>query len=129
MARRWKKIYQLGRKAVDRFIDDDCTTMAAAIAYYTTFSIAPLLLMVIGIVGVVFGREAVQHYVQSQVQGLIGEGAATQVGAMIQNAGEHSSTGVVSGILGFLALLAGATGAFGQLQSSLNRVWHERAGR
>jgi membrane protein len=123
-ARSWKNIYQLSRKAVDRFIDDDCTTMAAAIAYYTTFSIAPLLLLVISIVGVVFGREAVQHYIQTQVQGLIGEGAATQVVAMIQNAGEHASKGIISGILGFLALLAGATGAFGQLQSSLNRVWH-----
>src|SRR5690349_16543237 len=101
MAGPWKNLYQMVRTTVDRFTDDDCTTMAAAIAYYTTFSMAPLLLMVISIVGIVFGRDAVQHYVQTQIQGLIGEGAAAQVGAMVQNAGEHASKGIISGILGF----------------------------
>src|SRR5690348_1907674 len=65
-------IYRLILPAVNHFMDDDCTTMAAAIAYYTTFSIAPLLLIVISIVGLVFGRQAVQHEIQVQIQGLIG---------------------------------------------------------
>jgi len=109
--------------AVSRFLDDDGTTMAAALAYYTTFSIAPLLLIVISIVGLVFGRQLVQHRIQVQIQGLIGPGAAGQVGAMLNNAGQHSSGGLVGAILGLIALLAGATGAFTQLQSSLNRIW------
>ena len=58
--------YQLISKAVTRFLGDDCTTMAAALAYYTTFSIAPLLLIIISIVGLVFGREAVQNEIQTQ---------------------------------------------------------------
>jgi len=112
------------KNAVNRFLDDDCMTMSAAIAYYTTFSIAPLLLIVIAIVGLIFGRDVVQRDIQTQVQGLIGSDAAKQVGAMVQNAGEHSSTGVMSAILGIIALIAGATGAFTQLQTSLNAVWH-----
>jgi len=98
--------------------------MAAALAYYTTFSIAPLLLIVISIVGLVFGRQAVQHQMQAQLQGLIGQGPASQIGAMVQNACQHSSTGVVGAVLGIIALVGGATGAFTQLQASLNRVWH-----
>lgn len=105
-------------------MDDDCMTMAAALAYYTTFSIAPLLLIIISIVGLVFGRQAVQHEVQGQIQGLIGSGPASQVGAMVQSAGRHSSTGILSAVLGILALLFGATGALTQLQSSLDRIWH-----
>src|SRR5438874_7384507 len=102
-------------KAVNQFIDDDCTTMAAALAYYTTFSVAPLLLIVVSIVGMLFGREAVQHQIQVQIQGLIGPGAASQVGAMVRDAGRNSSHGAMSAVLGVAALLIGATGAFTQL--------------
>lgn len=91
--------------------------MAAALAYYTTFSIAPLLLIIISIVGLVFGRQAVQHDTQTQIQGLIGQGSAGQVGAMVQNAGQHSSSGVLSAALGVVAPIIGATGAFTQLQT------------
>jgi membrane protein len=118
-----KSVVALARTAVGRFIDDDAMTMAAALAYYTTFSMAPLLLIVIAIAGLIFGRDVVQQQITSQVHGLIGAGAATQVGAMMQNASEHSKTGVLSAVLGFLALLFGATGAFTQLQSSLDRIW------
>ena len=118
------RFYRLITGSVSKFIDDDCTTMGAALAYYTTFSIAPLLLIVISIAGLVFGRAAVQHDIQSQIEGLIGKGAASQIGAMVQSAGQHSSTGIVGSILGIVVLLIGATGAFTQLQTSLNQVWH-----
>jgi membrane protein len=110
-------------KTVNRFIDDDCTSLAAALAYYTTFSIAPLLLIVISIVGVIFGMKAVQADIQAQVQGLVGPDAAKQIAAMVESAGKHSSAGPLNAALGILALLFGATGAFVQLQSSLNTVW------
>lgn len=116
-------VVTVAKTSINRFIDDDCMTMSAALAYYTTFSIAPLLLIIIGIAGLVFGRQAVQQEITTQIQGLIGQGAATQVGSMVQNASEHSSTGLLSTILGFVALLFGATGAFTQLQSSLDRIW------
>lgn len=98
--------------------------MAAALAYFTTFSIAPLLLIVIGIVGVVFGHKVVQQDIQAQIEGLIGQGAARQLGAMVQRAGQHSTTGAIGAVLGVIALFFGASGAFTQLQSSLNQVWH-----
>ena len=116
--------FRLVSKAIRQFIDDDCTTMAAALAYYTTFSIAPLLLIVISIAGLIFGRQAVQHQIESQIQGLIGQGAASQISGMLKNAAEHSSTGIVGAILGGMALLVGATGSFAQLQASLNQIWH-----
>src|SRR5207253_2631331 len=97
--------------------------MAAALAYYTTFSLAPLLLIVIGIVGLVFGRQAVQYEIQQQIQDLVGSGAAKEVGAMVESAGRHSSSGIPSAGIGLAALLIGATGAFAQLQSSLNLIW------
>lgn len=116
--------YELISKALNRFLADDCTTMAAALAYYTTFAIAPLLPIVMSIVALVFGRDVVQYEIQTQIQGLIGEGAATQAGAMVKHADQYGSAGVLSAVIGIIALLAGATGAFTQLQSSLNRIWH-----
>lgn len=117
-------VYRLVADAIRNFIADDCVTMAAALAYYTTFSVAPFLLIIISIVGLVFGRQAVQHDIQTQIQGLIGQGPAGQVGAMVRKAGQHSSLGVLSAALGVVALIIGATGAFTQLQTSLNRIWH-----
>jgi len=111
------------RRIADRFVDDDCTTMAAALAYYTTFSLAPLMLIVIGIAGVVFQRESVQHQIQRQIEYLVGSGAAKEVASMVESASTHSSHSVPSAVLGLVAVLLGASGAFSQLQSSLNQIW------
>ncbi len=112
------------KRTVSQFLDDNCSTMAAALAYYTTFSLPPLLLIIIAVVGLVVGRQAVQGSIQQQIQGLIGSGAAGQVETMVRAAGQHHSAGIVGGILGILALIFGATSAFAQLQSSLNSIWH-----
>ena len=119
----WRRNWELLKKAVNQFLDDDCTTLAAALAYYTTFSIAPLLLIVISIVGLVFGRDVVQHDIQVQIQGLIGPDAAKEIGAIVEKVGQQSSSGVIGAVLGIVALLIGATGAFSQIQTSLNRIW------
>src|SRR5947207_15130787 len=97
-----REAWDLLSKAVNQFIDDDCTTMAAALAYYTTFSLPPLLLIIISVVGLVFGREAVQGQIQQQIQSLIGGGAGTQVAIMVRSAGQHSSSGVVGVAIGIL---------------------------
>ena len=115
--------FQVASRSVSQFLEDDGTTMAAALAYYTTFSIAPLLLIVISIVGLVFGRDVVQHQIEREIQGLIGQGAGSQIGAMVKSAGQHSSSGLLAAILGGITLIFGATGAFAQLQASLNRIW------
>jgi membrane protein len=105
------------------FINDDCQTMAAALAYYTVFSLPPLLVIIIAVAGVVFGAETVETAIRQQVSGLIGQGAADQVSTMARHAGQKTSAGMIGTIIGIGALLLGATTAFAQMQASLNRVW------
>jgi membrane protein len=112
------------KRIIREFIDDDCSTKAAALAYFITFSLAPLLLIVIAVVGLVVGRQEVQGRLQEQIQNLVGSGAASQIQTMIQTASEHRQAGITGAIVGFLTLLLGATTVFVQLQAALNGVWH-----
>ncbi len=103
-------------------IEDDVPSLAAAIAYYTVFSLPPLLVVVVAVAGAVFGPEAVREALTGQVGSMIGAGAAGAIDGMIASAGDIGS-GIGSKIAGIAALLFGATGAFGQLQKSVNRAW------
>jgi membrane protein len=103
--------------------DDGSLDLGAALAYYTIFSLAPLLLIVTAVAGLVWGREAVQGQLVSQIQGIVGPQGAQAIQTMIANAGQHGS-GVLATILGLMTILFGATGAFAQLQSALDRVWN-----
>ncbi|HWR54201.1 MAG TPA: YihY/virulence factor BrkB family protein [Bryobacteraceae bacterium] len=111
------------KRTFREFVDDDCPTMAAALAYYTVFSLPPLLVIIITTAGFIFGAQTVQSAIQSQASKLIGEGVAQQVYTMVQHAGERPSTGIISTVIGVVLLLVGATGVFGQLQASLNKAW------
>ncbi len=112
------------KRTINRFLDDDCMMNAAGLAYYTTFSLPPLLLIIISVVGLVVGRQAVQHQIETQIGGLIGQGSGHEIGIMAQNAGQHSTSGIIGLILGVLILIFGATGAVTSLVTALNRVWH-----
>ena len=103
-------------------LDDDVPSLAAAIAYYTVFSLPPLLVVVVGVAGAVFGPEAVREALTGQVGSMIGGEAAGEIDGMIASAGDLG-TGVGSKLAGLAALLFGATGAFGQLQKAMNRAW------
>jgi len=116
-------VFSLLKGTVQSFMDDDCMTMGAALAYYTVFSLAPLLLMVISIAGLALGREAVQQSLVTQIGSLIGPDAATEVQTMLTHATQSKSGGIIGTVVGIIALLAGATGTFGSLQDALNRVW------
>jgi len=112
------------KKSFIAFMDDDCPSQAAALAYYTVFSLPPLLLIIISMVGPAFGNDAVQSRVLYQFRGLIGPGAADQIGAIISNVEHsHGHHGLAAG-LGLLALIFAATSAFVQLQTSLNHAWN-----
>ncbi len=111
------------KAAFKGFNDDDCMTQGAAIAYYTVFSLPSLLLIIVAVVGLFLGREAVQGQLQQQIQGLIGQGAGSQVQAMVSHANQHHGGGIVSTVIGIIALLFGASGAFIALQQALNRAW------
>jgi membrane protein len=96
---------------------------AAAIAFYTIFSLAPLLILAISIAGAVFGQEAAQNQIVEQIQGLIGKQGAQAVQAMIQNTQQPGAEGVLATTFGVATVLLGASGVFGQLQEALNTIW------
>ncbi len=117
------QMFQALKQTVSDFLDDNCTTLGAALAYYTIFALPPLLLVIIGIMGFVVGHEAAQARIQGQIQALIGASAGNQVGTIVAKAGQHSNSGIIGAIVGLIALLFGATSAFVQLQTSLNVIW------
>jgi membrane protein len=96
--------------------------MAAALAYYTVFSLAPILVIAIAVAGLVFGQEAAEGQIVGQISGLIGQTSAEALEAMIA-AARKPSTGITATVLGIATLIFGATGVFGELQDSLNTVW------
>ena len=118
-----KGSFDLLKGAAQDFVDDDCPRMAAALAYYTVFSLPPLLFLIITIAGVVLGQEAAEGQVKEQVSSLVGPEAAGQVQTMIENASERTSGGTLATLIGIVALVFGATGVFAQLQDALNRAW------
>jgi len=102
-------------------MEDKALRLGAALAYYALFSIGPLLIIVIGVTSLAFGRESVQHAVQQQLQSMVGENAAKTVESMM--AAHKEGTSVIATITGVVALLLGASGVFGQLQDALNTIW------
>lgn len=112
--------------AITGFSDDKGMKLSASLAYYTVFSLAPLLLLVISLAGVFLGREAIQGQVFSEINGLVGNQAAKQVEEMIKNL-EQSGQTTLSVIIGFITLLVGATTVFGEMQDSINTIWKVKA--
>ena len=102
---------------------DKVSVWAAALSYYTVFSLSPLLLVVIGIAGIVFGTQSVQMSIFHQIRGLIGHDGASLLETMVQRS-DKTSTGILATIIGGITLLLGASGVFGQLQEALNHIWN-----
>jgi len=120
---RVKSIWNLLRETFAEWQADKVPLWAAALAYYTAFSLAPLLVIAIAIASAVFGEEAARGEVVGQIQGLVGEPGAEAIQAMLQNTQKPGSGGVVATVVGIGALLLGASGVFGQLQEALNAIW------
>jgi membrane protein len=118
-----KHLFQLFMKAAKAWSSDYAPSMGAAISYYTVFSLAPLLIIVIAMAGAVFGREAVQGVIVAQLSGLMGEHGATVVQGVLAAAG-NSDKGLLAGLISFFVLLIGATTVFAELQHALDRIWH-----
>lgn len=116
-----RKLLGFARETFSEFGDDDCPRMAAALSYYTVFSLPAILILVITAVGSFWGDEAVRGGIQEQIAMVLGEQGASAVGTMIAGASERTAE---ANLLGILILLFGATGAFAQLQTALNAVWH-----
>jgi membrane protein len=121
---RWSAsaVGSLLRETYAEWSEDEAVRLAAALAYYTIFSIAPLLVVAIGLAGLVFGREAVQGHIVGQIAGLVGADGARAIEELIENASKPSA-GALAAVVGFLALLFGASGVVGELKAALNRIW------
>ncbi|MBT2323752.1 YihY/virulence factor BrkB family protein [Variovorax paradoxus] len=118
-----KQLFDLCRKAVMAWVDDYAPSMGAAISYYTIFSLAPLLVIVIAIAGAIFGREAAQGQIVEQISGLVGRDGAVAVESMLRSVDEPGK-GLIAGLASLVVLLIGATTVFAELQSALDRIWH-----
>jgi YihY family inner membrane protein len=117
-SQQWGMIQAAGKA----WLDDYATSMGAALSYYTLFSLAPLLIIVIAVAGMVFGEQAAQGEIVSQLRGIMGVDGALAVEGLLKAAREPVK-GVVATISGFAILLLGATAVFAELQSALDRIW------
>ena len=116
-------VFAIIKQSVRDFIDDDAPTMAAALSYYTVFSLPPLLVLLLTLLGAVLDPQDIQGTVEGQIRGLMGPEGGEQIRTIIANADRPGSGGLVATILGLVALVLGATGVFGQLQAALNKAW------
>jgi membrane protein len=119
----WSGTYwSMARESVAAWVADFAPSMGAAIAYYTAFSIAPLLVIVITIAGAFFGTDAASGYLYAQLADLLGPQGAATVRDMVNRAGK-TDEGIVAPIIGVVLLLIGATTVFAELQNDLDRIW------
>jgi membrane protein len=102
---------------------DNAPRMGAALAYYTIFSLAPLLIIAVAIAGLAFGMQAAQGEIAGQIQGLVGRDGAKAIQAMIQSA-HKPAHGLIGSMIGVFVLLLGASGVFCEIQDALNSIWH-----
>ena len=115
-------IWTMLKETVNGYIEDNALSRGAAIAYFTVFSIAPMLVICIAIAGLAFGQKAAQGAIVDQLQGFMGKQGAEAVQAMVASASNKSS-GVWATVIGVVTLLLTATGVFGEMQSALNAIW------
>ena len=103
--------------------EDEASLLAAALAYYTAVSIAPLLVLVVVIVGFFLGQQAAQSQLMTQLQGAMGKEGSQFLATILQNA-DQPKLASAAGILSFVTLIWGSTNLFAQLQNSLNKIWN-----
>ena len=120
-----KVIWQILREALAEFSRENVARLGAALAYYTLFALAPLLVVAIGVAGMVFGAEAARGEVVAQIDGLLGREGAEAIQSMLISANPPNRS-IPATIIGLVTLFLGATSAFAALQGALNEVWNAR---
>lgn len=118
----WSKIPRLLKSSGSDFMEDNCMTLGAAMAYYAITSIAPLLLLVLAIAGFVFGKEAASGQLNRQIEQLMGSNAGQAVEKMLATM-QNSGSNTAATVIGAIFVLLGASGVFASLQSALNQIW------
>jgi membrane protein len=115
-------VWSILKQAASGFSSDNVLKMSGSLAYSTIFSMAPLIIIIIFLADIFFGRQAIEGTIYGQIQEFVGKDAASQIQNMIRNASlSGKSKGAV--ILGVITLLLGATSVFGEIQDSINRIW------
>ena len=121
-----KAVWALLKETISNWSADRVPSLGAALAYYTMFSIAPLLVIAIAVVGLAFGTQAAQSTIVQEIGGLVGKNGAQAIQTMLQSA-QKPGVGTLAGIFGIVTLLLGAAGVFGELQDALNAIWRVRS--
>jgi len=116
------EIWKLLKDTVLSFIEDEALSRGAAIAFYTVTSLAPVLLIVIAIAGLAFGRDAAQSAIIGQLSGLMGPQTAEVLQSAMASA-SGASSGIIAMVVGVMTLMITASGVFGEMQSALNAIW------
>lgn len=119
-----KQLWRLLRETFAEWNDDNASRLAAALAYYTVFSLAPLLVIVVAIAGLFFGEQAAQGEIVGQIRGLVGQAGAEVIQTAVENANRPgNNSGIIATLISVALLIFGATGVFVQLQDALNTIW------
>lgn len=120
------KVFHLLGDAGKSFSDDEGFKLSASLSYYTIFALGPVLIIIISLAGIFFGREAVQGRIYQEINGLVGSDAALQIQDIVANI-QHSHATIAGAIIGAIVLVIGATGVFTEMQGSINFIWSVRA--
>ena len=116
-------VWKTGKEVVTNWGVHRCSAQSAALAFYTIFSLAPVLVVVITLAGAVWGEEAVRGQIFDEFKGLMGPDAALLVQEVLKSVAHRQASGWVPAMVGIVTLLLGATAIFGQLQDAINTVW------
>jgi membrane protein len=122
MRNKIKEGWQLTKQVIVEFSNDNILKYSASLAYYTVFSIAPMIIIIIAVCGFLFNKQALQGEIYGQIKDLVGSDAAIKIQNTITNIHLSNNTKLASTI-GFITLAIGATGIFGEIQDSLNKIW------
>lgn len=117
-----KSAFKLLKQTTDDWSDDNASRLAAALAYYTILSIAPMMVLAVAVAGLVFGEDAARGQIGAQIGAVVGPQAGDAIQTIIANA-KAPEAGLWSTAVGMAVLFFGASGVFGELQASLNTVW------
>lgn len=121
-----KLAWRILKRTGENFSEDNCMKLAASLSYYTIFAVAPLLIIIISIVGSIFGRDAVEGRVYTEIRTLVGSDAALQIQEIIANV-QNSHNTAIGAVIGIVILFVGATGIFTEIQGSINFIWSVKA--
>jgi membrane protein len=122
----FKRAWYLVKTTLGAWSDDYAPSMGAALSYYTLFSLAPMLIIVIAVAGLIFGQDAARGEIVNQLGGLMGTESASAIESLLKSA-NRPSEGIIATVIGVITLLIGSTAVFAELQSSLDRIWRTPA--